>query len=250
MLPILISIPHGGTRQPVELEGRVCLSEGDLFDDGDARTREIYDVGAAVASVISADVARAFVDLNRAPDDRPPANPDGVVKSLTCYGRPIYHPGSEPDDALIELLLARYHEPYHERLRAANTPEIRLALDCHSMAAQAPPVAADPGRPRPLFCLGNADGATCPPSTIERLAEALTKAFECEPGEVKFNEPFRGGYIIRRHGVGQVPWIQVELNRSLYLNRPWFDRGRLYVDPSRLEDLRDRCLGALQELEA
>ena len=65
----------------------------------------------------SARIARAFVDLNRAEDDRPPANPDGVVKSATCFDRPIY---SEPlDDQTIERLLALYHRPYHEGLESA-----------------------------------------------------------------------------------------------------------------------------------
>jgi formiminoglutamase len=249
MLPILISIPHGGSRQPTELEGRVCLSERDLFDDGDAFTREIYDVGDAVAAVVSADVARAFVDLNRAPDDRPPANPDGVVKSMTCYGRPIYFPGSEPDEALVEILLARYHESYHEQLSAALTSEIRLALDCHTMGALAPPIAADHGRPRPLFCLSNADGATCPSPIIESLARALANAFNCSSDTVKLNEPFQGGYIIRTHGRGRIPWIQLEMNRSFYSSVPWFDRDNLRVECSRLAFLRGRLLEALQDLE-
>ncbi|UCC71883.1 MAG: N-formylglutamate amidohydrolase [Gemmatimonadota bacterium] len=248
MLPILISIPHGGTRQPAELEGRVCLSEQHLFDDGDAFTREIFDVREAGASVISADVARAFVDLNRAPDDRPPANPDGVVKSLTCFKRPIYHPGAEPDDSLVELLLARYHRPYHERLRSADPSEIRLALDCHSMAVVAPPIAPHPGRPRPLLCLSNADGTTCPAELLESLADALADAFECEAADVTLNDPFKGGYITRTHGGGEIPWIQVEMNRSLYLREPWFGRDRLRVDPSRLASLRDRFLAALGTL--
>lgn len=249
MLPILLSIPHGGTRQPPELEGRVCLSEADLFDDGDAFTREIYDMGDAVAAVVSAEVARAFVDLNRAPDDRPPANPDGVVKSMTCYGRRIYHPGLEPEGALIETLLAGYHAPYHERLRAASTPEVRLALDCHSMGALAPPISAHPGQARPLFCLSNADGATCPPSILASLARALAGAFDCAADDVKVNEPFKGGYIVRRHGFGRLPWIQLEMNRSFYLKVPWFDRDNLCVEDSRLAFLRGRFLEALQDLE-
>ncbi|MGV7222698.1 MAG: hypothetical protein ACQ9MH_14365 [Nitrospinales bacterium] len=40
-LPYLISIPHGGTKIPEEVAGSVCLSKKDLFEDGDAFTREI-----------------------------------------------------------------------------------------------------------------------------------------------------------------------------------------------------------------
>ncbi len=249
MLPILISVPHGGVRQPSELAGRVSLSATELFDDSDAFTGDIYDLGEEVARVVRADIARVFVDLNRAPDDRPPANPDGVVKSTTCYRRPVYLDGAEPDDELVATLLRRYHAPYHERLRhAAADPTVRLALDCHSMAAAAPPVAPDPGRPRPLFCLSNAEGLTCPTVLLEDVARAIADAFGCGLGDVKLNDPFKGGYIIRAHGRGELPWIQVEMNRSLYLDPRWFDRGSLHVEPDRLAELRSRFLVALRNL--
>ena len=130
-LPILLSIPHGGSDTPPEVADRVVANPKDVFEDGDAFTREIYDLAERVVHVQSARIARAFVDLNRKEEDRPPANPDGVVKTATCFDRPVY---SEPlDDEAIELLLARYHRPYHARLEdaARNTAAV-LGLDCHS----------------------------------------------------------------------------------------------------------------------
>jgi len=62
-LPLLVSIPHGGTQMPSEVEGRCCISRADVLEDGDAFTREIYDVAEGVRFVLKADVARAFVDL-------------------------------------------------------------------------------------------------------------------------------------------------------------------------------------------
>lgn len=249
MLPILLSIPHGGTQQPPELTGRVCLSNEDLFDDSDAFTRDIYDLEARVAYVVTAQVARAFVDVNRAPDDRPPANPDGVVKSATCQGRPIYNDGAQPDDGLVAELLDRYYAPYHSRLeRAAADPLMKLALDCHSMSTVAPALARDPGRARPLFCLSNGDGATCPHYLLNDLRRAIASTFECDIAQIRLNDPFKGGHITRTHGRGDVPWIQVEISRSFYLVSPWFDRARLSVDPTRLADLRDRFFLALRLL--
>lgn len=248
-LPILLSIPHGGTRVPEELGDRVCITPEDLFDDGDAFTADIYDVGAGVARVVKAEIARAFVDLNRAPDERPPDHPDGVVKSLTCLNRPIYLPGREPDRTLAERLLARYYAPYHAELREAETdPDLRLALDCHSMLPLAPPISADPGRSRPLFCLGNREGETAPGELLLELAQALGRAFEVAPAEIGLNEPFRGGYITHTCGGGRLPWIQVEMNRCLYLDHPWFDRATLRVDPGRITELRERFRDALHRL--
>jgi N-formylglutamate deformylase len=249
MLPILISIPHGGTETPPEVEDISCITPEALFDDSDAYTREIYDVTGEVAHIERAEIARAFIDLNRAPDDRPPANPDGVVKMATCYDEPIYQPGREPSTRVTEALLGRYYHPYHEHLReAAQDPRLRLALDCHSMAALPPAVAPDAGRPRPLFCLSNDSGRTCPQPLIEGFAHAIADAFELRRSDVMLNVPFKGGFITRSHGVNSLPWIQVEMNRSLYLTEPWFDRATLTVAPERLNELRSRFLAALRQL--
>jgi formiminoglutamase len=249
MLPVLLSIPHGGTQQPPELAGRVCLSEEKLFDDSDAFTREIYDLGGEVIRVVTTEIARAFIDVNRAPDDRPPANPDGVIKSATCYGHHIYHKGAEPGDDLVSELLEHYYYPYHRTLeRAATDPRLKLALDCHSMVAEAPLIAPDRGRQRPLFCLSNADGLTSPNGLLENMRHVFADAFECELTAVRLNQPFKGGFITRSHGRGQIPWVQVEMNRSLYLNPVWFRRETLEVEPGRLQYLRNNFRVALHAL--
>ena len=247
-LPILVSVPHGGTEVPPAIADRVCISDADLFDDGDALTPAIYAVEAAVRHWFAARIARAFVDLNRAPDDRPPRNPDGVVKTATCYGRPIYREGRELTDELTEDLLRAHYEPYHRALaEASRDPDLRLALDCHSMAAEPPAVAPD-AAPRPLFCLSNGEGATAPAALMESLRGALATAFDCALDDVRLNEPFKGGHITRHHGAGPLPWIQVEMNRSLYLSDPWFDRTSLTVDPARLAELRESFLAAMRVL--
>ncbi len=249
MLPVLLSIPHGGTQIPEELRHRVCITPRGLFDDSDAFTVDIYDLGADVAHVVKADTARAFVDLNRSPNDRPPLNPDGVVKAATCFNRPIYLPGREPDTALTERLLKRYYDPYHAELaEVAAQPGIKLALDCHSMLETAPPIGRDHGLRRPLFCLSNRHGATAPMELLERLAVAIVQAFEVPQEQVRLNDPFKGGYITQTHGGGRLFWIQVEMNRCLYLDEPWFDRNTLRVDPRRIAELRDRFRGALHHL--
>ena len=250
-LPFLVSIPHGGTQMPSEVEGMSCIGRADVLEDGDAFTREIYDVAEGVRFVLKADVARAFVDLNRAENDLPPANPDGVVKSKTCYNKPIYLPGREPDGPIVEKLLARYHRPYHRAIQqtlAEAGTDIILALDCHSMAAVGPDVAPDPGQRRPAFCLGNRHGETCPNEMAETLAGCLREVFGLGPSEVTLNRPFAGGYVTRTHGAGSVPWIQVEMSRDLYLRAPYFDEDRWDIDGRRLRELKASFLATLRLL--
>jgi formiminoglutamase len=198
---------------------------------------------------ISADIARAFVDLNRAADDLPPKNPDGIIKSMTCYKKPIYIKGKEPDQSLRQILIERYYIPYHRKVKeiVSQNKELKLALDCHSMAAEPPPIAPDtPTKKRPLICLGNAHGKACDPDMVKKLAKCFCEAFELEEKDVTINQPFAGGYITRTYGNNPLPWVQVEMNRSLYLSSPWFDPITLHVDNHRLMELNDRFKKALE----
>jgi formiminoglutamase len=246
-LPVLISIPHGGTEVPRELEGKISTSRGDILEDIDVFTREIYDLGSQVRRVIQTPIARTFVDLNRAPDDRPPANPDGVVKTVTCYGKQIYHQGRQLDGDQVEQLISRYYAPYHRRIRdALSQGGFEIALDCHSMAAIGPAASPDPGMRRPPICLGNAYGKTCGSEAIEKLAECLAQAYGLELGDVAINQPFAGGYITRTYGADPVPWIQVEISRALYLAQPWFNPELWEVAAERLDALRSRFYDPLE----
>jgi N-formylglutamate deformylase len=238
--PVLISVPHAGTEVPPELEGRIDIGPDEIFDECDAFAREIYGAADCARFVLDTAVARTFVDLNRAEDDLPPANPDGAVKSHTSYNRAIYRAGHEPDAALVERLLERYHRPYHRTIQAILADQgagLELALDCHSMAPVGPDLSPDPGRRRPTICLGNVRGRACPPATTDRLAGCFARAFGLPDHEVARNRPFGGGHITRTYGGRPVPWVQVELSRDLYLRPPHFDRESLTMDPARLRAL-------------
>jgi len=201
-LPVLISVPHGGLEVPPELEALCILDREQIAKDGDEGAAEIYDIPSEVIAFVSADIARAIVDLNRAPDD---FRADGVVKTHTCFEEPVY---SEPlSQARIETLLVQHYQPYHARLRGL-APRARLGIDCHTMLAVGPPIGPGAGERRPRICLSNADG-TCPVEWLESLGDELLSEF----GEVSLNEPFRGGYIIREHAT-DLPWVQLEMSRE------------------------------------
>jgi formiminoglutamase len=223
---------------PAEVQGQLALTPAEILEDNDAFTIGIYDLGADVLAVEKTEVARAVVDLNRRRDDVAPGNPDGVVKSLTCTGRTVYNPF--PDPQTVEALLERHYDPYHGRLeKLAGAPGLQLGLDCHSMAATAPEIAPDPGQARPLLCLSDGDGTTCPREVIDRLAECMGGSFGLPPDQVARNRPFRGGHITRSMGNRPAPWVQVELSRDLYLRAPWFDRESGKIEGGRLKEMQD-----------
>lgn len=255
--PLLISIPHGGDRIPPEVIDRVNLTDRDIFFDSDTLTRKLYDFRNDVAAFIEMPIARAIVDVNRAPDDRPPKNPDGVIKTITTHGTQVYKEGKFPDEALINNLLQRYYSPYHEKLDyLLEHQDIKVALDCHSMLPHSPPMSDNPGRSRPLICLSNNGDErgmstkarapiTCPPEWIQALAETFQREFADE-GEVVINNPFLGGFNsqfhYRRKGI---PWIQIEINRKLYLAEPYFDAQKLRVNDERVQELRKKIFCAI-----
>lgn len=248
-LPVLLSIPHGGNRIPAELKDRMRIGREEILEDADAFTRRIYDLKNKVQFVVKADIARAFVDLSRAVSELPPENPDGVIKSHTCFGKIIYKRNRQPDISEIPLLLKKYYQPYHRQLqditqRKGNT--IEICLDCHSMAEKGPAISPDRGRERPLFCLGNRFGASASDALVYRLKSCLVKAFELDSADVAVNKPFAGGFITQHYGNNPLPWIQVEMNRKLYLRPPWFDPEALTLADEKTADLNRRFYRALK----
>jgi formiminoglutamase len=123
------------------------------------------------------------------------------------------------------------------------------------MLEKSPPNSKNPGMERPLICLsnrGNLDGSrlkrggeiTCPPEWIQLLGECFKSAFAGE-GAVSINNPFGGGHIIQNHSRRGTPWIQVEINRNLYLSPPYFDENTLTVSGTRIQELGHKILSAL-----
>jgi formiminoglutamase len=84
----------------------------------------------------------------------------------------------------------------------------------------------DAGKARPLICLGNNGDrrgrakkgsiSTCSTEWITILAHMFKEEFLLD-SEVAINYPFSGGFISNAHYWHKgIPWIQIEINRSLY----------------------------------
>ncbi|MFC1746463.1 N-formylglutamate amidohydrolase [Candidatus Riflebacteria bacterium] len=237
VLPVLLSIPHGGTHIPEELKKLICIERKDVFYDSDPYSKELYDLGRDVKKVIFFPIARAFIDVNRHNTHLPPAFPDGVIKSHTCHQIKIYR--NPPENRCVERVIKRYYETFHNKIRnAVKDKEITLCLDCHTMLAYSPAISPVPGEKRPLLCLGNCDGRSCSFEKVEKLANCFKEVFSLGKNDISINEPFRGGYISRTYGQNPLPWIQVELNRDLYLNSEWFKENTMRINPQILDRIR------------
>lgn len=208
-LPFLVSLPHAGLDTPDELKEYCVLSHEGIVKDGDEQAWDIYSgLESIVEGFQTTSIARAFVDLNRASDD---IRLDGVVKTHTTWNQPIYNRKLEND--IIELLIAKYWKPYHEALSRLGRKEIKLGIDCHTMAAIGPPVGPDTGKVRPAVCLSNSH-STCPDEWIQLMKKCFEDAFN---EKVRINDPFTGGYITKYHST-EMPWIQIEISRGDFMS--------------------------------
>ena len=225
--PFLISVPHGGIEVPAIVLPLLLLKDEELRYYCDPCTRVLFGFEDRVAAYIDTSISRMVVDLNRPPLPLPPHDPDGIIKVKTIDGRTVYRPGHLPDITVIHDLLKTYYFPYHQRIdELIDQHDVRIAFDCHSMLPYGSVTQKDAGKLRPLICLGNNGDrqgrarkgsiATCSEEWITALAVVFREEFSFDH-EVEINNPFSGGFISNAHYWHKgVPWIQIEINRSLY----------------------------------
>ncbi len=254
--PFLISVPHGGTEIPADLQDRLALSDKEILYYCDPATTRIFKFRDRVGAYIETRVSRMVVDLNRPPLPLPGKDPDGIIKVRTIDGKDVYRSGQFPDLQFIQRLMMAHYFPYHQRIDELidNNP-VKIAFDCHSMLPFGSCGQNDAGKERPAICLGNNGDrhgrakkgsiATCPQEMIQALAEAFRETLVLRK-EVAINNPFSGGFIINAHYWRKgIPWVQIEVNRSLYENGDLRIGGGTMTDPVRIRKLRRQVWNAL-----
>mgnify|MGYP001359261660 CR=1 FL=1 len=252
--PVIFASPHSGRRYPAELLADARVSLISLRRSEDAYVDELF-AGAAAhgAAVLSATIARAYVDLNRDPaeldpdmfDERPPHNAHatsarvqaglGAIPRVSGDGQNIYRRKLSLEEA--ERRMAAVHRPYHALLENLINETRALfgcavLIDCHSMPSNAR------GAHSPDIVLGDRFGASCHPS-VTALAEATLRRLGYR---VARNAPFAGGHTTQTYGrpANRVHALQIEINRALYVDERTLERTngfiRVRADMSRLAE--------------
>lgn len=228
---VIFGSPHSGCIYPDWfLEGTKLPPEA-LRSSEDAFVDRLISCAPALGAVtIRAQVPRAIVDLNRAPDEidplivrgvpRHPLNQRtlaglGVIPRVVSQGRAILERPIERAEA--ERRINAYWRPYHQALTAL-IAEARsrfgqaFLIDMHSMPHDA--LSHLHGQ-RPDMVLGNRHGLSAAP----RVSDAIIAAVEAQGWRIRRNSPFAGAYICSAYGrPGQnVHVVQLEIDRSLYM---------------------------------
>lgn len=232
----VFSSPHSGRAYPPELLSRSRLDPHALRASEDAFLDDIFASAPLWgAPLLAATAPRAYVDLNRGPEELDPAvvrgvratglNPRvaaglGVIPRIVAEGRPIYS-GKIPLEEARARIAAR-HTPYHSRLEALMSQASEafgyaVLFDCHSMPSDALRAAPRIKGARPEIVLGDRFGT----SADRGVMQAAVAAFEAAGFVVACNAPFAGGHITQRYGRPSMSWhaIQIEIDRGLYLDQ-------------------------------
>ena len=219
--PFLISNPHSGVFIPPEI-AETMTDYGLERRDTDWFLSKIYDLPAVEsAGMISANVSRYVIDLNRPSNDDslyPDRETTGLCPTITFAKKPIYRSGFEPDEEEIAKRIEHYWQPYHDQLLLELDRLIKkfgfvLLLDVHSIAQEVPMLFD--GKIED-FNFGTNHGKSCG-ANLQELVE--TFASQMTDYTYAVNGRFIGGYITRHYGgLENVHAVQLELNRSTYMD--------------------------------
>ncbi|WP_439110178.1 N-formylglutamate amidohydrolase [Lentibacter sp.] len=232
---VVFASPHSGRDYPWTFLRKTILDAHTIRTSEDAFVDKLFSHAPKCgAPFLTAGAPRAYVDLNRAPDELDPAlfegvtarghNPRvasglGVVPRVVAGGRAIYRGKLPVSEA--ERRINIYWRPYHQML-AKLLDQSRAAfgeailIDCHSMPHEAMDMAARGLVRRPEIVIGDRHGASASAEIVDRLDAAFTAAGL----HVVRNVPFAGAYICQTYGRpsrGQHA-IQIEIDRSIYMN--------------------------------
>lgn len=230
--PVLLSSPHSGRLYPDRLLRaiRVDLDQLRPLDDGpvDMLLEPALEHAAGLLVPL---LPRAWIDLNRAPDELDPAEvagrfPTAGQRSVkvkaglglvpTRVGGIAVYPGKLAADDVADRL-ARAYWPFHaaldEELLALRARHgVAVLLDCHSMPRAS---VAHLGRPIDIV-VGDRHGlAASSGVTACAVRELRGRGFA-----VATNRPFAGGYITEAYGrpTEGVHALQLEIRRDLFLD--------------------------------
>ena len=225
--PLLVSLPHDGTRVPDAIARRLTASARRV-PDTDWHVARLYAFARELgASILVPTHSRYVVDLNRSEDDTslyPGQNTTGLCPVHQFDGSAVYLEGQLPSPDEVRQRVDAYWRPYHEAL-AGEVERLRQAhgrvvlWEGHSIRGELPWLF--PGH-LPDLNLGTASGASCSPGLAERLARVLAQ--QDDYGWVA-NGRFKGGHITRHYGRPElgVDAVQLEIAQRCYMDETDFE---------------------------
>ena len=232
---LICASPHSGRIYPASMMAASQLDRRTIRRSEDAHVDELIAAAPSFGhTLIAAEFARAYIDVNREPWELDPAMFEdelpafakartarvaaglGAIARIVCEGQEIY--ARKLAFAEAEDRVRSVHAPYHAALTSliAETKARcghALLVDWHSMPAAAAWGRAGEGCD---FVLGDRFGAACAPAVTGFVERELTRLGY----RVARNAPYAGGYTTEHYGRPgrKVHALQIEINRALYFD--------------------------------
>ncbi len=239
--PFVFCSPHSGSVYPRAFLDSSRLDALSLRKSEDCYVDELFSgVAGLGAPLITARFPRAYIDVNREPYELDPelfneplpawANSQsvrvvgglGTLARIVADSEEIYRDRMPVARALERI--ERLYKPFHAALaRLLDDTRrrfgIAILIDCHSMPSAS---IGQPAAQRPDIVLGDRFGASCD----GRMTRGMRAIFSEAGHEVHLNRPYAGGFITEHYGRPHrgVHALQIEINRSLYLDEAAFQR--------------------------
>jgi N-formylglutamate amidohydrolase len=236
--PVVVASPHSGSVYPTSFLAQTAVPLAALRRAEDAFVDELFSAAPALGlPFLAARFPRSFVDANREPYELDPGMFEGplprslnhrttrvaaglgMIPRVAASGEAIYR-GRMPSNE-IEQRLATCWRPYHTALSALVEETHRqfgsaLLIDAHSMPSSASGVGPRERDQRVDIVLGDNHGESCAPD----LVDSAERWFTSNGLKVQRNQPYAGGFTTQRYGRPGLNRhaLQVEINRSLYMN--------------------------------
>ncbi len=228
--PVVLSVPHAGRDYPAALRTLLRVPLGALRGLEDRHADALALAARRDETLFVATRPRAWIDLNRAEQDRDPRLDDGawshgaplsakIRSGLGLVPRRVANAGDIWQRRLsadeVQQRIHSDHRPWHEAIAAALASArarfgVAVLLDVHSMPPLGPPATAARLVPGDRF------GKSAAARFLGRI-EGVARAHGVKTSA---NTPYAGGHILERHGDPRrgVHAIQLEFDRTLYLD--------------------------------
>ena len=232
---VVFASPHSGRAYSGAFLRRSVLNARQIRSSEDAYVDLLVaDAPRYGAPLLMATAPRAFLDLNRGPDELDAAliegarrdvhNPRiasglGVIPRVVANGRQIYR--GKLTLAEAHLRISQFWRPYHDQLQtlldeSRNRFGEAILIDCHSMPHEALDGFGKGRAARPDIVLGDRFGAACATDIVEEIESIFAAA----GFRVSRNMPFAGAFIVQHYGKPAYHQhaLQIEIDRALYMN--------------------------------
>lgn len=210
-IPLIVSIPHSGTYIPQEMRGN--LIDNVVLSNMDWYLPNLYSFlkNLEITTIIN-NVSRYVIDPNREIiNNTSDFFVHKYVYTKTTFNYPMYK--KTLDNNEIKFRIQEYYNPYHKEIshlineKLTNFNKVYL-IDLHSFGKD---IDED-------IVLGNKNGETARKEFTNLVRDSLEKL----DFKVNLNNPYSGGYIVRKYANENVETLQIELSYKKYIENKIF----------------------------